>query len=57
MSRVLDLTRELVARPSVTPDDAGCQRLISERLLPLGFDVEWFGSSRVDGLRSIVIVF
>ena len=42
MSRVLQLTRELVARPSVTPDDAGCQRLISERLLRLGFNVEWF---------------
>jgi succinyl-diaminopimelate desuccinylase len=42
MSRVLELTSELVARPSITPDDAGCQRLITERLLPLGFDVEWF---------------
>lgn len=42
MSRTLDLTRELVARPSVTPDDAGCQHLIAERLLPLGFNVEWF---------------
>jgi succinyl-diaminopimelate desuccinylase len=42
MSRTLDLTRELVARPSITPDDAGCQQLICERLLPLGFDVEWF---------------
>jgi succinyl-diaminopimelate desuccinylase len=42
MSMVLDLTRELVARPSVTPDDAGCQQLICERLLPLGFNVEWF---------------
>ncbi|MEE4219255.1 MAG: succinyl-diaminopimelate desuccinylase [Xanthomonadales bacterium] len=42
MSRTLDLTRELVARPSLTPEDAGCQRLIAERLLPLGFDVEWF---------------
>jgi succinyl-diaminopimelate desuccinylase len=42
MSRVLELTRELVARPSVTPDDDGCQRLICERLLPLGFEVEWF---------------
>ena len=42
MSKTLDLTRELVARPSVTPDDAGCQQLIAERLLPLGFDVEWF---------------
>jgi len=42
MSNVLQLTTELTARPSVTPDDAGCQRLIAERLLPLGFDVEWF---------------
>lgn len=42
MSRTLDLTRELTARPSITPDDAGCQQLICERLLPLGFDVEWF---------------
>jgi succinyl-diaminopimelate desuccinylase len=42
MSQVLELTNELVARPSVTPDDVGCQRLITERLLPLGFDVEWF---------------
>ena len=42
MSRTLDLTRELTARPSITPDDAGCQQLISERLLPLGFTVEWF---------------
>jgi len=42
MSPVLELTRELVARASVTPDDAGCQRLIAERLLPLGFTVEWF---------------
>jgi len=41
-SIVLELTRELVARPSVTPDDGGCQRLICERLLPLGFNVEWF---------------
>jgi succinyl-diaminopimelate desuccinylase len=42
MSRTLDLTRELVARPSLTPDDAGCQHLITERLMPLSFDIEWF---------------
>jgi succinyl-diaminopimelate desuccinylase len=42
MSDVLKLTTELTARPSITPDDAGCQRLIAERLLPLGFEVEWF---------------
>jgi len=42
MSNVLELTAELTARPSITPDDAGCQRIIAERLLPLGFNVEWF---------------
>ncbi|CAM5193732.1 Succinyl-diaminopimelate desuccinylase OS=Castellaniella defragrans (strain DSM / CCUG 39792/ 65Phen) OX=1437824 GN=dapE PE=3 SV=1 [Castellaniella denitrificans] len=26
---VLDLARALIARPSVTPDDAGCQDLIA----------------------------
>jgi len=40
--RVLELTCELTARPSVTPDDSGCQRLIVERLLPFGFNIEWF---------------
>ena len=33
----LTLTRELIARRSLTPDDAGCQALLSERLVPLGF--------------------
>jgi len=47
---VLELTRELVARPSVTPDDAGCQRLICERLLPLGFCAEWFYCGEVSNL-------
>jgi succinyl-diaminopimelate desuccinylase len=41
MSKVLDLTVELVSRASLTPQDAGCQRLIADRLLPLGFDIEW----------------
>jgi succinyl-diaminopimelate desuccinylase len=39
MSAVLDLTRELIARPSVTPDDAGCQTLLGERLAAAGFSV------------------
>ena len=34
---VLDLARQLVARPSITPDDAGCLELIAARLEPLGF--------------------
>jgi succinyl-diaminopimelate desuccinylase len=40
LSRVLDLTRELVARPSVTPDDAGCQGVLAERLAAIGFRLE-----------------
>ncbi len=42
MSATLDLTRELISRRSLTPDDAGCQRLIAERLLKVGFEAEWF---------------
>jgi len=38
----MDLCAALVARPSVTPDDAGCQRLIAERLLSLGFEAKWY---------------
>ena len=36
----LALTRELVGRPSVTPEDSGCQDLMIEWLAPLGFAVE-----------------
>ncbi|HMB59962.1 MAG TPA: succinyl-diaminopimelate desuccinylase [Xanthomonadales bacterium] len=41
-SRVNELCRELVSRPSITPDDAGCQSLIFKRLMPLGFEAKWF---------------
>ncbi len=34
---VLDLAKDLIAKPSVTPDDKGCQQMIIERLEPLGF--------------------
>ncbi|HEY7803290.1 MAG TPA: succinyl-diaminopimelate desuccinylase, partial [Orrella sp.] len=35
---VLELTKNLIERPSVTPDDQGCQQLIIDRLTPLGFE-------------------
>ena len=41
MSATLDLARTLIERESVTPNDAGCHRLLAERLEPLGFKVEW----------------
>lgn len=40
MSDVLDLTCDLICRRSVTPDDAGCQALIAERLQRAGFAIE-----------------
>ncbi len=40
MSATLQLTEQLISRASLTPDDAGCQALISARLQPLGFVCE-----------------
>lgn len=53
MTDTLELTRELIRRPSVTPEDAGCMDLIAARLEPLGFKVEWlnFGDTRNIWLR------
>lgn len=39
-SPALNLAAELIARPSVTPDDAGCLALLESRLVPLGFTCE-----------------
>ena len=36
----VELTKALIARPSVTPHDEGCQALLAQRLTPLGFDIE-----------------
>lgn len=38
MTPALRLAEQLIARPSVTPDDAGCQDLIAERLRAAGFE-------------------
>ena len=40
MSRTLQLAEQLISRPSVTPEDAGCLDLIAARLAPLGFVCE-----------------
>jgi len=40
MSRTLYLAEQLISRPSVTPEDAGCLDLLTERLAPLGFVCE-----------------
>lgn len=37
---VIELLCDLIRRPSITPDDAGCQLVLAERLVKLGFDCE-----------------
>ena len=46
----LALTRELISRRSLTPDDAGCQDLLVERLRPLGFQFERLNHQGVSNL-------
>jgi succinyl-diaminopimelate desuccinylase len=48
MSNTLELTQNLMARPSVTPTDAGCQEVMIERLAALGFRIERLRFGGVD---------
>jgi succinyl-diaminopimelate desuccinylase len=50
MSATLDLARELIRRPSVTPEDLGCQDLMAERLAALGFRIEPMPFGEVNNL-------
>lgn len=50
MSDTLALTQQLIALPSVTPVDHGCQPLIAERLAPLGFQAEYLNFEDVENL-------
>jgi succinyl-diaminopimelate desuccinylase len=40
MTDTLDFTQALIRRASVTPDDAGCQSLLTDRLQAAGFRIE-----------------
>ena len=48
MPATLDLALDLIRRPSVTPEDAGCQELLIARLEVLGFRVERLRFGAVD---------
>src|SRR3546814_6936769 len=49
-SAVLALVRELIARPSVTPDDVDCQLLLAQRLEQAGFRCETIARGDVTNL-------
>lgn len=50
MSATLDLAKQLIRIPSVTPEDLGCQKIIADRLSDIGFNIENLRFSDVDNL-------
>ena len=46
--KTLELAKQLIDRPSLTPRDEGCQELMIARLTPLGFEVERLRFGDVD---------
>ena len=40
MNPTLELAKELISRPSITPSDEGCQELIAKRLEAINFKIE-----------------
>jgi succinyl-diaminopimelate desuccinylase len=63
MTATLELAKQLIARRSLTPDDAGCQGILIERLLKLGFEIEKMRFGNVDnfwarrGAAKPIVVF
>jgi succinyl-diaminopimelate desuccinylase len=51
--RVIALTEALIRRPSVSPDDAGCQQLLAECLSPLAFKNETMFFTDTSNLWSV----
>jgi len=52
MSKTLELAKDLIARQSNTPEDAGCQELMISRLEPLGFKIERMRFGDVDNFYA-----
>lgn len=50
MTDVLELTKQFISCPSVTPEDGGCQKIISDRLSKVGFKCEHLRFEDVDNL-------
>lgn len=51
-SPVLALAKELISRPSVTPEDSGCSELIAQRLRAVGMRTEFIDIGRVRNLLA-----
>jgi succinyl-diaminopimelate desuccinylase len=52
-SPTISLCKELISRASVTPEDAGCQKLMTERLAAIGFTIQHLRFDDVDNFWAI----
>lgn len=50
MSDTLELAKDLISRPSLTPEDEGCQPLLADRLSKIGFKIENMRFGETDNL-------
>ena len=50
MTATLELTKQLIAQRSVTPNDLDCQAILREHLAPLGFAFERISNNGVDNM-------
>lgn len=50
MTTTLELAKQLISIPSVTPEDLGCQKIIAERLTNIGFKIDNLRYGDVDNL-------
>lgn len=50
MSKTLEYAIDLMRRQSVTPDDAGCQKMMAEKLANAGFNIEFMQFGEVTNL-------
>jgi succinyl-diaminopimelate desuccinylase len=54
MDPTAEFAIELIERESVTPEDAGCQKLMAERLEAAGFTIEWMNFGEEGGAGDTV---
>ncbi len=53
MNKTVELTKQLISKKSVTPDDMGCQKLLIKRLEKIGFSVDSLRFGEVDNFWAV----
>ena len=53
MSNTLELAKSLISKPSITPDDHGCQAIMIDRLNKIGFEIHPLKFGDVDNFWAL----